>query len=63
MKPKIVMCNIFPEVEELRGFARKHGFDGIDFSFDLEVLPRTPAQESSWVDELSGWYRRRGAGT
>lgn len=46
------MCNIFPDVEELKGFARKHGFDGIDFSFDLEALPRTPTQESSWVNEM-----------
>jgi len=52
VKPKIVMCNIFPEVEELKGFTRKHGFEGIDWSFDLDTLPQTPVQESSWVRNL-----------
>jgi len=49
MKPKLVMCNIFPEVNGLRGFARENGFIGIDWSFDLDRLPETPMQESRWA--------------
>jgi sugar phosphate isomerase/epimerase len=52
MKPKISMCNIFPGMEELRIFARKNGFDGIDWSFDLDTLPRSPGEASSWVKRV-----------
>jgi sugar phosphate isomerase/epimerase len=52
MTPKIVMCNIFPDVEELGVFARENGFDGIDWSFDLDALPQSPAEESFWVKSL-----------
>ncbi len=51
MKPKLVMCNIFPEVDRLRDFALENGFTGIDWSFDLELLPDTPLQESQWAKE------------
>jgi sugar phosphate isomerase/epimerase len=46
------MGNIYPTVEELVIFARKNGFDGIDWSFDLDGLPQSPAEESSWVKTL-----------
>jgi len=49
MKPKLVMCNIFPEVNGLRGFALENGFIGVDWSFDLDRLPETPMQESRWA--------------
>jgi sugar phosphate isomerase/epimerase len=52
-KPKLVMCNFIPEIEKLGDFARQHDFSGIDYSFDLENLPRTPALESSWVKEMA----------
>ena len=51
MKPKLVMCNIFPEVDRLRDFALENGFTGIDWSFDLELLPDTPLRESRWAKE------------
>jgi len=51
MKPKLVMCNIFPEVEQVKEFALENGFMGIDWSFDLDRLPETPLQESRWARE------------
>jgi len=51
MKPKLVMCNIFPEVEQVRKFAVENRFNGIDWSFDLDRLPETPLQESQWAKE------------
>jgi sugar phosphate isomerase/epimerase len=54
MRPKMVMGNIFSDIGELKRFAFRNGFSGIDWSFDLETLPRTPAAESEWVSSLSG---------
>ena len=53
--PKLAMCNFFSDsdTEKLRKFAREYGFSGIDFSFDLQQLPGTPAQESKWVKNIS----------
>ncbi|MCF8144112.1 MAG: sugar phosphate isomerase/epimerase [Deltaproteobacteria bacterium] len=51
MKPKLVMCNIFPEVGQIKQFAIENGFKGIDWSFDLDRLPETPLQESQWAKE------------
>jgi sugar phosphate isomerase/epimerase len=51
MKPKLVMCNIFPEVEQVKAFALENGFMGIDWSFDLDQLPETHLQESRWARE------------
>jgi len=53
MSPKLVMGNIFSDVGELKGFALKNGFSGIEWSFDLEMLPATPVEESEWVRNLS----------
>lgn len=43
------MGNIFPKIQELTEFARKNRFEGIDWSFDLNALPQSPGEESSWV--------------
>jgi sugar phosphate isomerase/epimerase len=51
--PKLAMCNFFPGIEKLGEFAVQHDFDGIDYSFDLNNLPVTPAQESGWVKEMA----------
>ncbi len=53
MKPKVAMCNILPEMETLKAFAGENGFQGIDWSFDLEKLPATPLEESRWVKDQS----------
>jgi sugar phosphate isomerase/epimerase len=52
MKPKVAIGNIFPGWEKMKSFAREHGFSGIEWSFDLETLPRTPTQESEWVKHV-----------
>jgi len=51
--PKLAMCNFFSDTEKIRKFAHEYGFSGIDFSFDLQKLPETPAQESKWVKDIS----------
>ena len=51
--PKIAMCNFITDLDRLRRFAIEHEFDGIDWSFDLEHLPRRPAEDSRWVTVLS----------
>jgi len=52
-KPKLVMCNFIPGIKQLGEFARLHSFSGIDYSFDMENLPGTPALEAIWVREIS----------
>ena len=47
------MCNIYNETDKLKAFALEHGFNGIDWSFDLDALPQTPLQESRWVKNQS----------
>lgn len=51
MKPKIAVCNIFKSASETKEFALANGFQGIDWSFDLETLPITPIEESRWARE------------
>ena len=53
MKPQLTVCNIFEEPSMVRDFALAHGFQGIDWSFDLKTLPRTPLEESRWAREQS----------
>lgn len=53
MKPKLALCNIFSDVDKLRGFALDYGFSGIDWSFDVITLPDTPAEESRWAKLMS----------
>jgi sugar phosphate isomerase/epimerase len=45
------MCNIFEDPGKLKEFALEHGFSGIDWSFDLNTLPNTPAEESMWTKQ------------
>jgi sugar phosphate isomerase/epimerase len=52
MTPIIAMCNIFPTVAEIREFAREHAFSGIDWSFEMESIPKTPSEESGWISDL-----------
>ena len=51
--PQIAMCNIFPDMAQLRDFAMGNGFSGIDWSFDMDALPNTPADESQWAKGIS----------
>lgn len=53
VRPKLVMCNIFSDMDKLGRFAHENGFSGIDWSFDVNELPETPEEESRWVKALS----------
>jgi sugar phosphate isomerase/epimerase len=53
MIPKIAMTNIFQDPKALKSFAHQHGFDGIDWSFDLNRLPVKPSEDSLYVREIS----------
>lgn len=50
--PQLAMTNLFEDGNTLRSFALEHAFDGIEWSFDLETLPKTPAEQSRWVREM-----------
>jgi sugar phosphate isomerase/epimerase len=52
VKPKLAACNFIPEPVQLKQFALKHGFDGIDWSIDLKTFPRRPKEESALVQTL-----------
>jgi len=45
--PKLALCNFFPDVKFLKEFALDHGFQGIDWTFNRENLPRTRIEEQS----------------
>lgn len=49
---KLAMCNFLGDKEELKAFCLENGFDGIDWSFDLDGLPATPRDESLWVKDM-----------
>ena len=51
--PKLACCNFLPEVDELKEFALQYGFAGIDWSFNQENLPQSPAEESALVKTIS----------
>lgn len=48
-RPKLAAPNLITDPETMRQFAADHGFDGIDWSFDMAHLPSTPAEESGWA--------------
>ena len=54
--PKLACCNFIPEVGELKEFALKHGFVGIDWSFSQTNFPQTPAEESALVKSISSLH-------
>lgn len=56
MRPKLVLCNFLNNIDELKDFAMTHGFSGIDWSFDLNNLPKTPTEESAWVKKMSFFH-------
>lgn len=52
MRPKLALCNIFSDVAKLRDFALKNRFSGIEWSFFLDRVPRTPGEQSRWVNSI-----------
>ena len=53
IQPKLALCNFMEDVDALKDFALSGGFDGVDWTFTLEDLPRTPLQESILQDRIS----------
>jgi sugar phosphate isomerase/epimerase len=53
MKPKLALRNAFDGAGELKAYARKNGFSGIDWSFDLASLPETPRAASAWAETIN----------
>ena len=51
--PRIACCNFIADVHELKEFALRHRFAGVDWTFTMERLPRTPREESSLVQTIS----------
>ena len=49
--PLLAMCNFIEEINELYDFAMTYEFGGIDWSFDLNHLPDTPLEASTWLKE------------
>ena len=52
MQPKLATCNIYNDNYQLKKFALEHGFDGVDWSFEMDALPSTPPEESKWIKEM-----------
>jgi sugar phosphate isomerase/epimerase len=50
---KLACCNFISEVNELKEFALQHGFFGIDWSFNQQNLPQSPAEETALVKKIS----------
>lgn len=53
MKPKVALCNLFDDIQELKTFALDNDFSGVDWSFNMEALPSSPLEETRWVERLS----------
>lgn len=54
--PTLACCNFFDDPGILKEFALDHGFQGIDWSFHSENLPRSRAEESDLVSTISSLY-------
>lgn len=46
------MCNFIEDIDELYHFAMMFKFGGIDWSLDLNRLPSTPSEASTWFKSL-----------
>jgi len=53
MKPKLAMNNILSDPRSLKEFAVENAFSGIEWSFYLETIPRTPTEVTRWVEDIS----------
>jgi sugar phosphate isomerase/epimerase len=56
VQPVLACCNFLPDSEQLRVFAREHGFGGVDWTFTLENFPETPAAENALGRALAGLH-------
>lgn len=53
MLPKLAMCNFISDVSMLRRFAIANGFSGVDWTFKIEDIPRTPLDETRLLKKIS----------
>jgi len=51
--PQLACCNFISDPDKLKTFALRHGFDGIDWSFNLETLPEHPGAERELFEAVS----------
>jgi len=51
--PKLACPNFYPDVLNLKSFARDYGFHGIDWTLRPEDLPKSPLEERRLVNSLS----------
>lgn len=51
--PTIAICNFVPDTAELRQMALQNGFSGVDWTFKLEDLPRSEAEEFRLLKDIS----------
>jgi sugar phosphate isomerase/epimerase len=54
--PRLACCNFISDVNSLKEFALKHGFQGIDWSFFPDNIPRSPAAETALIKAVSTLY-------
>ena len=52
-RPKLACRNLIPDISRLKQFVLDYGFDGVDWNFTREELPRRPQEESSLVQTIS----------
>lgn len=53
MKPRIVCPNLFSNIEQMSEFVNDYGFDGVDWTFRPENMPRNRYEESIFINEIS----------
>ncbi|MDR3555159.1 MAG: TIM barrel protein [Syntrophobacteraceae bacterium] len=51
--PTIAICNFIPDTADLREMAIRNGFSGVDWTFKVEDLPRSQAEESRLLEKIS----------
>ena len=54
-QPILACCNFLPD-RHLRDFALAHGFGGVDWTFNLENFPQTPATETALSRTIAGLH-------
>lgn len=53
MLPKLALCNFIEDVDTLKDLASRNGFEGVDWTFTLESLPRTAHQEQALRERIA----------
>jgi sugar phosphate isomerase/epimerase len=54
--PRLAMCNFITDDSLLKRFALANGFSGVDWTFKIEDLPRTPWDESRLLKRIAGLH-------